>query len=286
MPEEQEIPNPHLNEEAAAASIEQESTVPTAQIQTPEMEVHHHPDLHHKEKPWKEYFLEFIMIFLAVTLGFFAENFREQIKDHKQLHQIMQSLNQDLKDDMAMYDSSISINQNNCRMIDTLIFLLHDKKETGKIYILARRLTMGHGIFTPNAKTFEQLKSTGGLRVIEDQKNLDSINNYYQLLKYFEYWSNLQRQRINDVIAGNDKLFDGTVFFSIYQMIDKTGMADETMFTSKPAFLTNDPLIVNGIIMHYQYFYGLLKIIDRKAAEASMEAARLSSLLKREYSLD
>jgi len=47
------------------------------QIQEPEiMEVHHHPDLHHKPKKWKEYFLEFLMIFLAVTLGFFAESYR------------------------------------------------------------------------------------------------------------------------------------------------------------------------------------------------------------------
>jgi hypothetical protein len=34
------------------------------------MDVHHHPDLHHKKKNFKEYFLEFLMIFLAVTLGF------------------------------------------------------------------------------------------------------------------------------------------------------------------------------------------------------------------------
>jgi hypothetical protein len=47
------------------------------------MEVHHHPDLHHKAKPWKEYFLEFIMIFLAVTMGFFADNIREHIVDAK-----------------------------------------------------------------------------------------------------------------------------------------------------------------------------------------------------------
>ena len=36
------------------------------------MEVHHHPDLHHNRKYIREYFLEFIMIFLAVTLGYFA----------------------------------------------------------------------------------------------------------------------------------------------------------------------------------------------------------------------
>ena len=61
------------------------------------MEVHHHPDLHHKKKDFKEYFLEFLMIFLAVTLGFFAENIRERIKDSEQGEQYIQSLVEDLE---------------------------------------------------------------------------------------------------------------------------------------------------------------------------------------------
>ena len=36
------------------------------QSQSENMEVHHHPDLHHKKKNFKEYFLEFIIKFLAV----------------------------------------------------------------------------------------------------------------------------------------------------------------------------------------------------------------------------
>ena len=47
------------------------------------MEVAHHPDLHHKPKPWKEYFLEFLMIFLAVSMGFLAESLREHIVEKK-----------------------------------------------------------------------------------------------------------------------------------------------------------------------------------------------------------
>jgi hypothetical protein len=45
------------------------------------MEVHHHPKP--EKKKFKEYFFEFIMIFLAVTIGFFAENVRESITDKK-----------------------------------------------------------------------------------------------------------------------------------------------------------------------------------------------------------
>ena len=40
------------------------------------MEVHHHP--HVEKKGLKEYFLEFLMIFLGVTMGFFAENIGEK----------------------------------------------------------------------------------------------------------------------------------------------------------------------------------------------------------------
>src|SRR5664279_2784041 len=60
--------------------------------ETENMEVHHHPDVHHKPKKWKEYFLEFIMIFLAVTLGFFAENFREHRVEREKERHIIESL--------------------------------------------------------------------------------------------------------------------------------------------------------------------------------------------------
>ena len=40
---------------------------------------HHHDHPQHKEKMWKHYALEFLMLFLAVTLGFYAENIREAI---------------------------------------------------------------------------------------------------------------------------------------------------------------------------------------------------------------
>jgi len=276
---EDEIVKPDLTDlPADPAGVPAESSIEN-------MEVHHHPDLHHDKKYFREYFLEFIMIFLAVTLGYFAENVRENLKDQKQVKQSMQSLRQDLRADAAMYDSSIAVNLYNCRMIDTLISLLSERKETGRIYYLARKLTIGTGIFTPNSKTFEQLKSTGGLRLIENQGNLDSINAYYQMQKYFDYWSGLQKQRINDVISGNEKLFDARVFFSIYKRIETFQDAEDSAIKEKPALLTNDLFVLNDIIMHYQYLYGVLKIINRKARETSAEASRLETLLAKEYAL-
>ncbi len=71
------------------------------------MEVHHHPQLEHKPKPWKEYILEGLMIFLAVTMGFFAESLREHIANNEKEKQIVASLVRDVKKDTAKLNDLI-----------------------------------------------------------------------------------------------------------------------------------------------------------------------------------
>src|SRR5580704_7746635 len=63
------------------------------------MEVHHHPEIHHERKKFKEYFLEFLMIFLAVTMGFFAETIREGISEHGRAKEFASSMIKDLEED-------------------------------------------------------------------------------------------------------------------------------------------------------------------------------------------
>ena len=54
------------------------------------MQVHHHP--HIENKNFKEYFLEYKMIFLAGTMGFFAESYREHIVEKNSIHDYMQEM--------------------------------------------------------------------------------------------------------------------------------------------------------------------------------------------------
>src|ERR1700756_1490426 len=63
------------------------------------MEVHHHPEV--EKKGFKEYLLEGLMIFLAVTMGFFAESLREHISNGEKGHEFIVSLMADLKKDTA-----------------------------------------------------------------------------------------------------------------------------------------------------------------------------------------
>jgi hypothetical protein len=82
------------------------------------MEVHHHPNV--EKKKFKEYFLEFLMIFLAVTMGFFAENIREYFSDQEKERKYVQTLYYDLKDDTAHLNGNIPFWENQIKTIDTL----------------------------------------------------------------------------------------------------------------------------------------------------------------------
>ena len=249
------------------------------------MEVHHHPDV--EKKNFKEYFLEFIMIFLAVTMGFIAENIRENISDNRQLHEYMQSMVSDLKSDEIMYDSAISLNLIYCQMIDTIFASLNQNtSNTGKIYYMARKLTTGNYVISPNAKTFGQMTSTGGLRFVRHQQIADSIALYYQLIKMFDYWSDLQRQRVNDLIAVNDKLFDARVFFSVYKALETTSNTGQIIPQNNPPLITNDPLVINTVLMRYQYFYGFLKLMNQRALLGLERSKRLIILLQKEYKIN
>ncbi|HLX90872.1 MAG TPA: hypothetical protein VKR32_04280 [Puia sp.] len=81
------------------------------------MEVHHHPQI--EKKHLKEYFLEFLMIFLAVTLGFFAENFREYISEGERARQLASQLIRDLATD------TVALHQ-----IDSAESLIHDSEDS------------------------------------------------------------------------------------------------------------------------------------------------------------
>ena len=298
MAEEENIPeeNPqeqitNSNEEVANENISQQETIEQAEQlttynlppTTEDMEVHHHPDLHHKRKNFKEYLLEGLMIFIAVTLGFFAENIREHITENKQVHQYITSMVSDLQSDIKMYDSAMTQYEANSTNIDTLISDLKQHKNNGEAYYLARKLTISIGIITPNVKSFDQLKSTGSMRFIEHQYVSDSISSYYQWVKFFDYWADLQKQRIVGVINTNDKVFDATVFFSIYKKMDETNDTALLIPPGNPPFMTNDPGPLNSVMMNYQYLYGITKLMYKRANAASAQAKRLVDLLQNEY---
>jgi hypothetical protein len=188
MPEEQDMPKQPLNEELTADAIVQDSSISPSETKTPDMEVHHHPDLHHKRKNFREYFLEFLMIFLAVTMGFFAETIREGISEHSRAKVFASSMLRDLQADTAQLQSYRSYFSYAANKLDTFMQLLQvaEPKDipSGKLYWYGL-FGGAHGSFVSNDATFQEMKSSGSLHFFE--KNIETeVAKYDRLCRYLQ----------------------------------------------------------------------------------------------------
>ena len=252
------------------------------------MEVHKHPHHVTHKKKWGEYLLEFLMIFFAVFLGFLAENLREGIKNNEEIHSDMQSIVADLKSDVVYFDSLIIRNEYSCRMTDSLINMLASHpSNTADIYYQARTITANFGYFYSNAKTFEQMKASGNLKLIKPRSLLDSIANYYTSFQWFTNQAELMLSKIDEIHQNNSKLFN-TFIFQKMMHIDygdfQRGIISIRKPEGNPAFLTSDPGVINDVAARYHYFYSTMKFYDKTGAQLLTQARRLIDLIEKEYS--
>jgi hypothetical protein len=149
------------------------------------MEVHKHPHHVTHKKKWGEYLLEFLMLFLAVFLGFVAENIREhQVEKNREL-EFIKSLTIDLGDDIKSLDATIAFEYAAIAKLDTLIYLLNNpalaKQNGDQLYYVARVSPRAY-FFVNNSRTFDQLKNSGGFRLIKNTEASNHIMDYYNQL--------------------------------------------------------------------------------------------------------
>src|ERR1700744_3343012 len=102
------------------------------------MEVHHHPEV--GKKTFKEYLLEGLMIFIAVTLGFFAESLREHIHRASRETDYARSFVADLRTDTTGINRAIKQNVYNLGRLDSLQDLLLGRGFTPERVLLAYKL--------------------------------------------------------------------------------------------------------------------------------------------------
>jgi hypothetical protein len=154
------------------------------------MEVHQHAQSNGK-KTWRNYFWEFVMLFLAVFCGFLAEYKLEHVIEHNRENQYMRSLVFDLENDTANLNAGFPLKEQRLMAIDSLFqfFESHPEVKTipGTVYKHMRR-SIWDRHYRRNSTTIDQLKNAGGLRLILKYNVRDSIAAYDLLWERAEFW--------------------------------------------------------------------------------------------------
>jgi 2-polyprenyl-6-methoxyphenol hydroxylase-like FAD-dependent oxidoreductase len=251
------------------------------------MEVHHHPDLTHKKKKFREYFLEFLMIFLAVTLGFIAENVRESISDRSKEKDYIGSLIQDLKTDIAKTGNTMDAVKDQMYGLDSLeMFLTPDvNKNDSLVNICYRQAGYLYSENTMNFsdRTITQLFSSGNMRLFKKQSISDSITDYYSVVKNVEAQKAYYKDYFQKCLVIYQEIYE---FEAYHSRVDSKGNLIHPAFARGKFHIatTNaDDLkkfkstieITKGIIGSYRDDIGRL----------NLKAVSLVTFLKKEYHL-
>jgi hypothetical protein len=144
------------------------------------MEVHHHPNV--EKKTFKEYFLEFLMIFLAVTMGFFAESLREHISNNEKEAGYIKSLLVDLKADTVEINNFFTRYSVRVSNYKSLLGYLEKPTSSDTLYLLnfytAARYTLDMDEAQLTDRTTIQLKNSDNSRLIKNSEIVTAIIDY------------------------------------------------------------------------------------------------------------
>lgn len=236
-----------------------------------------------KAKTWKSYFLEFIMLFLAVSLGFLADNFREKASERTKEKEYIRSMIEDVEEDRIDIEEKIAANNNRVLYLDSLINLAYNFSPTNEnrraINRYYSRVVRHPEFITPTELTMQQLKNAGGMRLIKSNAAINEIIRYDTKLKKIAnqavYYENYQNKAI-DV---------GTKIFNIQNLIWILRNPNKKQTPKNFKLLTEDESklkeLGNSIAMYkgiMQYYVFLLKELDK-------QGATLTQTLKEEYKL-
>jgi hypothetical protein len=189
------------------------------------MEVHHHPNV--EKKNFKEYFLEFLMIFLAVTMGFFAESLRENISEKKMMHRYMAQMVENMKFDTTRFSNALQYNKKASLYLDSLRYEI-DNAANGNAninqlyYFYIKSRSISTVLFKQAAIT--QLKNSGNLRLIENK----SLAN--QVLEYYDRWVIAATTYAGYMNSHIEELNKSSIDFFNWQYLEKL-IKNDTVFS-------------------------------------------------------
>ncbi|SRR5579862_9865902 len=165
------------------------------------MEIHHHPHL--ERKNFKEYFLEFIMIFLAVTLGFFAESLREFISDKGKEREYLSSMINDLAYDTVQYNEALKKINYIRPLLDSSFLNIHDAARFNYVLLGKWNTPVNETrlSYLPTMPTIQQLTNSGNLRLIDSKLILNKI------LAYQAFIQGQMKGETESIRAASEKIY-------------------------------------------------------------------------------
>lgn len=133
---------------------------------------------------FKKYALDFIVVFLGISVSLGLNNLNEKRKASVSENSYYVKLLEDARQDLLNLENQIMVCEQRLNSSNEILILVQNNSSIQEIVLKsfnAVREMSNH--FKPIDATYEDLKSSGNLKLIQDNLLKDNILNYYSSLK-------------------------------------------------------------------------------------------------------
>ena len=225
---------------------------------------------------------EIILVVIGILIALQINNWNEAQNEHRIEKEYMENLMEDLRDDVDIYESFQNRNREIYTLVDSIIPGLKSDNRKDRVSELSywtRMITIKWMIVHPVERTYEQMKSSGHLRLIRNKDVADGISNYYNSLNEFDGYNEAGMLWAADYVESLGKIFDAEILLQI--------LRERKMIDAKPThMLTEDPIILNQLMNSLQYFNGALNLGELVSVSKEQMAKSLMLEIQRNYNLN
>ena len=182
-----------------------------------------HLDQFSPKKKWYVYFIDFIMLFVAVSLGFLAENVRDQQTDKNREISYLKNVHEDLLVDLNKFEYVISSNNFRLLRLDSLHMEINKvSPDLPSLYYYIRNLAL-RTTFESSHLGLDQIKASGGFRLIQNAKIIAGIQDYERTLNNAMKVEEGRERTLEQARFKMAVVFDAG---TLYQMIKNQNMGE------------------------------------------------------------
>lgn len=224
---------------------------------------------------------EIILVVIGILIAIAINNWKEGKSVANAEYRYMQNLKEDLQADIKLYDNYLLKNQGLYQIIDSLVVLLSQedfRATSDESAFYGRIMTTRWKRVHPVERTFEQMKSSGQLKIIRNQTVSDLISDYYNSIYELETYNEALLIWLAGYIKLMGNVFDGQVLFEILK-------TNARVSTGNSAIITEDAKIINDLVSNAQYVYGAIKLSETVVVKRKEKAENLIKSIDRNYTM-
>ena len=154
-----------------------------------------------RERDWAGVLIELAIVMVGVFLGIEATNWNQARQDRAQEKRYYAQIVVDLRRDVETLQDSQRLSRDHDAAAETLIHAMDDgipARMTASDFASSVQLAGFLYIPSPTRRTYDELISTGNLRLLRDGEAKDAIAAYYEAFAELRQWDVLLRQQQAD----------------------------------------------------------------------------------------